>query len=201
MRLFGYVLQALSISTILIFYVIPILILPFVNELPYLHYLTLWQRLQVSVFIFSISYFLMWMGASPKNRKYSSEIAGGIKNQLGKWLGSFLFILGGAYFNANIMGLLVLHTLPTQPYLNHVLVDQIKYQGSKHKSIYLTLHSETDGKTYYLTLAKKLFDYPRLEAGDKLVIKGEQNIFGIYIEEFEKGASNREIKIKKVKLD
>lgn len=185
MRLFGYVLQAIGLFTILIFYVTPVLMLPFVNELPYLHYLTLWQRSQISVFIFTISYFLMWLGASPKNRKYSAEIGRGIKNQIARWLGFIGFIFSGAYFNANIMGLLVLHTVPTQPYFQHMLVDQMKYEGSKSKSIFLTLQSKSDSKTYYLRLSKKLFDYPRIEAGDQIILKGQQNVFGVYVEEFE----------------
>ena len=127
----------------------------------------------------------MWLGANSKNRKYAAEVVKGIKNQVGKWLGFILFIFSGAIFNGNMMGLLVLHTLPTQPYLNHVLVDEIKYQGSKSKSIFLTLHSEADGKTYYLTLANKLFDYPRIEAGNKMILKGQQNVFGVYVEQFE----------------
>ena len=159
--------------------------LPFVNELPYLHYLTLWQRLQISFLLFSVSYLSMWIGASPKNRRASAEIGGGVKNKIGKWLGFFLFILGGAFFNANIMGLLVLHTVPTQPYLEHMLVEQIKYEGSKSKSIFLTLHSEVDRKTYYLRLSKKLFDYPRIEVGNKMTLKGKQNVFGVYVKEFE----------------
>jgi hypothetical protein len=125
------------------------------------------------------------MGASPKNRRYSAKIGRGIKNQIARWLGFIGFIFSGAYFNANIMGLLVLHTVSPQAYFEHMHVEEIKYQGSKHKSILLTLHSEADGKTYYLTLAKKLFDYPRIEAGNKMILKGQQNVFGVYVEQFE----------------
>lgn len=185
MRQFGYVLQIISIFIILVFYAVPILMLPFVNELPYLHYLTLWQRLKISFLLFTVSYFLMWLGANSKNRKYAAEAVKGIKNQVGKWLGFALFIFTGALFNANIMGLLVLHTVPTQSYFEHMHVDQMKYEGSKSKSIFLTLQSKTDGKTYYLRLSKKLFDYPRIAAGDKMILKGQQNIFGVYIEDFE----------------
>jgi hypothetical protein len=159
--------------------------LPFVNELPYLHYLTLWQSLQVSLVIFSISYFLIIVGAKPKNRKAAALFTEGAKGKLMTSCGFFGFVFFGALFSGNIMGLLVLHTVPTKLYLDHLLVDQMKYQGSKSKSIYLTLHSETDGKIYYLTLAKKIFDYPRIEAGDKIILKGQQNIFGVYIEDFE----------------
>jgi len=42
-----------------------------------------------------------------------------------------------------------------------------------------------DGKVYYLTLAKKLFDYSRIITGDKMILKGQQNIFGVYFEDFE----------------
>lgn len=185
MRPFGYVLQAIGLFTILIFHVLPVLMYPFVNHFPYLHYLTLWQRLQVSLVIFSVSYLLIMIGASPKNKKAAAEAVKGVKNQIGNWLGILLFIVGGAHFNGNIMGLLVLYTLPTQQYLDHLIVDQVIYQGSRHKSIFLTLHSETDGKTYYLTLAKKLFDYPRVEAGNKMILKGQQNLFGVYVEQFE----------------
>ncbi|WP_148225265.1 hypothetical protein [Methylovorus sp. MP688] len=161
--------------------------LPFVNELPYLHYLTFWQRTQVSFLIFIISYFLMWLGATSKNRKASARMGSGIKNQIGKWLGFCYFIFSGALFNANVMGLLVLHTVPTQPYLEEMCIDKVKYQGKKSKSIYLTLHSEANGETYYLTLAEKLFIYPRFEAGDKMILKGQQNIFGVYVEKFDLG--------------
>ncbi|WP_160277132.1 hypothetical protein [Methylotenera sp. N17] len=159
--------------------------LPFVNELPYLHYLTLWQKVQISFFIFTLSYFLIMFGAKPKNRRAARLFTEDVKGKFMTTCGFFGAIFFGALFSGNIMGLLVLHTLPTQPYLNHVLVDEMKYQGSKHKSILLTLHSEADGKTYYLTLAKKLFDYPRIEAGNKMILKGQQNVFGIYVEQFE----------------
>lgn len=159
--------------------------LPFVSELAYLHQMTLWQRSQISFLIFSVCYLFMWLGASPRNRKASAEMSKGIKNQIVKWLGFLLFIVSGALFNANIMSLLVLHTLPTQPFLSHVKVDQAKYQGSKSKSLYLTLHSQADGKTYYLTLAKKLFDYSKINVGDKMILKGQENFFGVHINNYE----------------
>lgn len=83
------------------------------------------------------------------------------------------------------MGLLVAYSLPTKPYLERVIVKDVKYQGSKYKSAYLSLHSEDDGKNYYLTLSKKLFNYPRINSGDKMILKGEKNVFGIYINSYE----------------
>ena len=163
------------------------MVIPFVNELPYLHFLTFWQRVNCYFLLFSISYLFIKWGARPENKKAATEVVSDIKNQVAKWLGFCLFIFGGADSHANIMGLLVIYTLPTQPYLEEMRIDKVKFQGSKSKSIYLTLHSETSGKTYYLTLAEKLFIYPRFEAGDKMILKGQQNIFGVYVEKFDLG--------------
>ncbi len=181
MRFFGYLLQAIGLCIVLFFYVMPVLMYPLVNELPYLHELAFWQRSQLSFFVASIGFLLIIVGARPENRMLAAIFINDAKGKFVTCCGFLGFILLGAFMSANTMGLLVLHTIPTQPYLGHMLVKQMKYEGSKSKSIYLTLYSETNGKTYYLRLAKKLFDYPEIKAGDKMILKGEQNVFGVYV--------------------
>lgn len=99
-------------------------------------------------------------------------------------MGGGCFILLGAYTSANIMGLLVLYATPNQPCVYHMVVDESKHEGSKSKSLYLAMHSETDSRTYSLRLARKLFNYPEINAGDKMVLTGKENIFGVYVERF-----------------
>jgi hypothetical protein len=102
-----------------------------------------------------------------------------------KWCGFFLFVYGGASYSANTLGLLVMHTVQNYPCTYKVEVLKADFQGSKSKSIFLNLKSESDGKIYYLTLAKKLFNYPEIKFGNKMILHGKQNIFGIYVESFE----------------
>ena len=185
MRLLRYFSQVVGLFLIFVFFILPIIMTPLFYELPYLHYLPFWQRVGFYFFIFSLSYVLIRLGAKPENRKAAADMVKGLRNQIAKWLGFCLFIIGGADSHANIMGLLVLHTVSTLPYHEEMRVDEVKYQGSRAKSIHLILHSEANGKTYYLTLARKLFDYPRVESGDKLMLNGQQNVFGVYVEQFE----------------
>ena len=183
-RLLGY-FAGFALLVMFIVTALPVLMLPFVYILPYLQTQPFLVRLMWSAALYAVVWGLWFFVTTRQQQKSVFLLINGWNDKIGATLGMAMFMGSCAFFNANIMGLLVLHTLPTQPYLEHMLIDQVKYQGSRHKSIFLTLHSETDGETYYLTLAKKLFDYPRIEAGNKMILKGQQNVFGVYVDKFE----------------
>ncbi len=183
-RLLGY-FAGFALLVLFIVTALPVLMLPFVYILPYLQTQPFLVRLMWSAALYAVVWGLWFFVTTRQQQKSVFLLINGWKDKIGATLGMAMFMGSCAFFNANIMSLLVLHTLPTQPYLEHMLIDQVKYQGSRHKSIFLTLHSETDGETYYLTLAKKLFDYPRIEAGNKMILKGQHNVFGVYVEKFE----------------
>ena len=65
MRLLRFAAQAVALVVILTFYILPSFMIPFVKELPYLHNLNIWQRLPISLVIFSLSYLLIFVFAKP----------------------------------------------------------------------------------------------------------------------------------------
>ena len=94
-----------------------------------------------------------------------------------------MFSYGGAEGPGNVLGLLVTK-FSNKAYMAQVEVLDAKNQGSKYKSIVLNLKSKADGKIYYLTLSKKMFDYPEIKSGNKMILEGKPNIFGAYVESF-----------------
>ncbi len=95
-----------------------------------------------------------------------------------------MFIYAAADLSCNSLGTLV-KIFPNQPYIEQMAVVNAKASGSKMKSVDLDLKSNADGRIYYLTLSKQLFNYPKFNVGEKLLLKGRKNFFGVYIESFQ----------------
>ena len=126
----------------------------------------------------------MFFGAKSENRKGAINMMKSAKGCIFTLGGWSLFIFLSALLDANSLGSLV-RVFPNKFYSSQVEVLNAKNQGSKYKSVDLDLKSQADGEIYYLTLSKKIFDYPEIKSGDKMTLEGIQNIFGVYIEEFE----------------
>ena len=182
-RLLGY-FAGIALLFLFIVTALPVLMLPFVYILPYLQTQPFLVRLMWSAALYAVVWGL-WFFATTRQQKQSVFLlVSGWKNKIGAALGMAMFMVSCAFFNANTFGTLV-KMFPSEYYIASFEVKNAVSSGSKHKSLDLKLESNLDGKVYYLTLAKKLFDYPRIEAGNKMILKGQQNVFGVYVEEFE----------------
>jgi hypothetical protein len=131
---------------------------------------------------FALSYLII----ADKKQKTSVApfMAKGVKERFGSIWGLLLFTFCGAELSGTSLGTLV-KIFPNKPYSAQMEVVNAEAKGSKMRSVDLDLKSNTDGKVYYLTLSKSLFNYPKFNIGDKLILKGKQNWFGVYIEEFQ----------------
>jgi hypothetical protein len=182
-RLLGY-FAGIALLVLFIATAWPVLILPFVYILPYLQTEPFLVRLMWSAVLYAIVWGGWFFVTTQKQKQSVFLLVRGWKNKLGATLGMAMFIGSSAFFNANTFGTLV-KMFPSEYYIATFEVQEAVSFGSKHKSIDLKLETNLGGKVYYLTLAKKLFDYPKISTGDKMILKGQQNIFGVYVEDFE----------------
>jgi hypothetical protein len=177
--------QRLSGSALLIVFlgsVVPMLLIPFVNVLPYLQRWSLAGRLTCSVLLWVTAYLLAVVTCSREQLRSIAAVAfHSRKQRIGMVLGTIMFMYAGAKLSANSFGLLV-WMLPNSPYMGQFEVMAATSSGSKYKSLDLDLQAERDGREYHLTLSKRLFDLPQYQPGDRVVLRGKENLFGIYIE-------------------
>lgn len=176
-------LVALYIFLVFVSGVFPPILMQFTGTLPYLHNWKLLFRL--------IFFFCLWLSAIIAylilaNQKQKKSVLSTLQYNLRDWtlsfLGALLFIFSGAWLVANSLGPLV-KIFPNEPYISQMVILNAEAQGSRHKSVNLDLKSSADEKVYYLTLSKRLFNYSKFHVGDKLILKGNQNWFGVYVEE------------------
>ena len=165
--------------------VFPPILMQFTGILPYLHNWVIFERL-ILVFLVWCLVIIFYLLVSTDKQKKSvlSTIQYSFKNWVISFFGVLLFVYSGAWLSANSLGTLV-KIFPNEPYSAQMEVVNVKTQGSKYKSVNLDLKSNADGEIYYLTLSKQLFNYPKFNIGDKLILKGKQNWFGVYVEEFQ----------------
>lgn len=182
-RLLGY-FAGIALLVLFIVSAGPTLMLPFVLILPYLQTQPFLVRLMWSAVIYVVVWGLWFFATTQQQKQSVFLLVRGWKNKIGAALGIAMFMVSCAFFNANTFGTLV-KLFPSKNYIATFVVQDAVSSGSKHKSLDLKLESNLDGKVYYLTLAKKLFDYPKISTGDKIILKGQQNIFGVYVEDFE----------------
>lgn len=184
--------QAIAIACTLYFlcaWIAPLFMLPFVNELPFVHERDINERLLLSVIgtlfvigvLFSLGPQKMWR-VSKSQEPHGSQL-----KKLGHWAG---FIVGVAMFtytaaslSGNTLGLIA-RFLPSQPYNETVVLDSVGFNGFERRSALLSYTSQKDGKVRYLVLSKRLFDYPKFASGDVLELYGEEGLVGIYITSF-----------------
>lgn len=169
---------------------LPIFMLPFVNVLPYVHHSDFYQRLSIS---FGASVLVLCTGfaASPWkqfSRGYlSTTFAGSLLNKLKELsallLGISMFTYMSAELSPNLFGALA-RVLPANAYEEIVEVENVKFEGSKYKSVSLTLRSRHDESTLYLVFSKRLFEYPKFKSGDILRLFGKQTALGVYVTDF-----------------
>ncbi len=167
---------------------VPVFMLPFVNVLPYVHESNFSQRLPISI-AGSILFFFILFSLNPKNfaNNLNSFKAGRwvrIKHLAGVLLGLAMFTCTGAWLSPNLFGAITL-ALPSTTYEETTEVVEAHFKGSKYKSVSLVLRNRSDGRVIYLTLSKRLFEYPHFNVGDNLRLYGEKTITGEYVNNFE----------------
>jgi hypothetical protein len=172
----------------LLAWVLPTLLLPFVNVLPFVHHADFPKRLLVStagtVLSLCIMYWLV-----PKRTTTSLRFANFTKWEKRKEslvliLGLALFTYMGAWVSANSIGTLA-RAFPSVPYHEQVVIENVTYEGSKYKSVSLVVRNQKNCELRYLTLSKRLFEYPRFKSGDTLTLIGWETLLGSYVTEFE----------------
>jgi hypothetical protein len=165
---------------------LPPISMQFTGILPYLN---VWQFYERLIFVFLNWCFAIIFYLIVSTEKQKKSVLLTIQFNLKDWilgvLGILLFICSGAWLAANSLGPLV-KILPNELYTSRMVIVNVEADGSRNKSANLDLKSIADGKIYYLTLSKRLFNYPKFNIGDKLILKGRQNWFGVYVEEFQR---------------
>lgn len=165
---------------------IPPITVAIIGVLPYLHTYSLIMRILIEFAIWCSAFILYVYVSTPKQKESVLSVLNySIKQWVGCFLGIAMFIFVGAWLSANSLGPFV-EWLPNESYLAQFEVKNIETQGSKYKSLNLELTSANDGKNYYLTLSKQRFNSSELNRGDRILLQGKQNLFGVYIENFER---------------
>jgi hypothetical protein len=163
-------------------WVLPLLMLPFVNVLPFVHERSFTERLSISV---AASVAVVVALAAINRGRLLEGFAGQsrrglLTNRLGAVAGLSLFTFAGAALSANTLWLAA-KLLPSEPFTTRASVESAKYQGSRYKSVALLLRSQDAGGLLYVVLSKRLFDYPVLHEGDQLELRGERSAVGAYL--------------------
>jgi hypothetical protein len=187
--------QALAVICLLYVlgvWVLPLLMLPFVHILPFVHQTTVLERLPASVIgtSFLIVAFLVLNGATPRARGAASGGKQGNANWKGAvshWLGVFaglaMFTYTAAAFSGNLFGLAA-KILPREPYSAKVVIDAASHSGSRYRSVTLEYNDPVSGARSYLVLSARLFDYPAFQPGDVVELRGYSTLIGIYVTGF-----------------
>lgn len=173
----------------LLVWCLPIFMLPFVYELPFVQEHNFWERLVVSS-LGTVLVLTVLISLNPHRILRvvkSHEPAGPSWRKVQHWLGVMggfvMFSAGSAAFSANLFGV-VGRVLPTETYQEKVVLESVEFLGSRHKSVALSYRSSVDGGVRYLVLSKRLFDYPHFSPGDVLELSGERSFVGTYVSEF-----------------
>jgi hypothetical protein len=164
----------------------PLLLLPFVNILPYLQSQPFAARFFFSVNAWLCTGALWFVIITAKERRVISALFSGWKDIAGTVAGIAMFAYFAAELSANTFGSLV-KVFPGQSYMQRFEVMNTESAGSKYKSVTLELRSQSHRQAFYLTLSKRLFDYPQFNGGEVLMLKGKQNFFGVYVDDVELG--------------
>lgn len=177
-------LAPLILAYALVAWALPVLLLPFVTVLPLVHERTFLERLPFSVFgsLVVIAAMVVLNGG----RRPGRPVAGSAREALGFWIGVSagfaLFTIAGAALSANIFGPLA-KILPGEAFAVQVSVEAADYSGSRRPSLGLDYRDPRTGTPRYVTLSKRLFDYPMLRPGDVIQLRGRSTLAGQYIEE------------------
>ena len=158
-------------------------LLPFVNVLPYLQEQSLTERFFLTGAFFAFASGAAWWAQTPKQwNSFATIHLSGWKGKLGTLAALVFVTFGTAELSANVCGTVV-KLCPGQPYLERHVITAAKSVGSKYRSVELELKGQ-DQRVRFLTLSRKLFEYPKFQAGEVLMLTGKKTVFGVYVSEF-----------------
>ncbi|MFV1922205.1 MAG: hypothetical protein ACMZ63_06355 [Methylotenera sp.] len=161
--------------------------LPFTGMMPVIQTTTLAERLGfyfslLVTFVILIRMFALEEGAI-KAKKMVKE------NLKGLVFALLLFVYGNAQWGANTFGILIMN-LPNRLYENTVVLNskdqEVPDYYTRKQSIVLTFQDNKINKLSTIELSRTLFQYPyepSPQSGDTLILKGKENLFGVYVEE------------------
>lgn len=166
-------------------WVVPIFMLPLVDILPYVHERDTLARLPFSV---AGSALICAVLVALNGGKVPSQASGygNTRQKLTHWVGVvgglMMFTFSGAALSANLFGLTA-RLLPHDAFTSRVTIESAEYYGSRCKSVELQYKDPDANELRHLTLSKRLFDYPRIQHGDVLELRGRRTLVGSYVHE------------------
>lgn len=165
-------------------WVLPILLAVFFTELPYLQKFAFGERFAISSG-FSIVMLIVTAFLWPRNFLVykAPKRLGTVKNVLMAFSGLVMFTFSSAWLSGNIFGSFVKLT-PGTEYEERLLIKDVAYRGVRYRAVTLLMERSGESNLMYLTLAKRLFNYPEFKVGESIMLHGKENIFGVYVDSF-----------------
>ncbi len=167
--------------------VLPVLMIPFVNVLPFVHERGFAERLvwALAGTVLAVGTMValdprrMWQGQvslAPRGSRWQA-----FTHWLGVLAGFALLTAGTAWTSPNLFGLAT-RVLPSEPYREVVVLESARQEGSgRRRSLALVLRAPGDASPRYLELSGRLFGDPDLEPGDVVELRGEAGPVGVYV--------------------
>jgi hypothetical protein len=163
----------------------PVLLLPFVNVLPFLETHTFADRFVVALAMLVCAVTTAWVTSTSNRRRQI------VRMHLPEWHQKVLAVpvlavaaAFAAMLSANTLGSLAWAS-PGRPYTQSFSIVGIVPGGSKYRSVELQLSSTGDLTRRSVVLSKRLFNYPKFQVGSQITLVGKSTIFGVYVERFE----------------
>lgn len=178
--------QAIAISCLLyvmLVWVLPVFMLPFVNMLPFEHEKSLLERLPFSIAgstLLVLALLVLNGGRLPGSPRRESSLQSA-RHWLAVGAGLTMFTVAGAALSANLFGSLSM-ILPGKSFRQQTTLSIVAPSGSRYKSLKVEYNDVEIGSPRYLILSKRLFDYPDLRSGSQVVLGGKETAIGRYIE-------------------
>jgi hypothetical protein len=174
----------LCVAYCLVAWVLPVAVLVVFRELPYLHERRFLERLVTSaagtgvlVVAMAISFprrFLIYRESTWWKTAESVLLAVS---------GLAMFTAAAAALSGNLFGALT-KLMPGTPYLARFIVSELESSLSRG-GVSLSLKPKEGTMPAYLTLSRRLFGRQEIRVGDEMVLRGKQNMAGVYVDDFE----------------
>lgn len=171
-----------SVTAASLVWLVPVLMLPFVNVLPYLHTMPNSQRLGLSAVFYLLVCVVARGGVTRKQwAAVRSRTFRTWKDTLGFGIGLLMATYAAAALSGNTLGLLV-RLVPGQEVTREFSVVKAKSSGSNFKATELELSLPSDPQFYEIVLSKRIFgELPKIRPGDVVRFEAVENIFGTYV--------------------
>ena len=179
------------VAYLLVAGVLPVLMLPFVNVLPFVHERGFVDRLLLSS-LGTVTVLVTLFALDP--RRWTGGVAslappGPWWRTATHWLGVVggfaMFTAGAAWLSPNTCGLLA-RVLPSQPYREIVELESVDHSGTgRRTAVSLVFRDRVNGEPRYLELSRRLFDDPGVKPGDVVELRGEAGPVGVYVTDLE----------------